>query len=80
MGDGEPPVGGLTEIGANLVERLALGVAARKCGDGGKIAARVWFRADNRGEIDADIDDNGSSSGRGMARDQGPPIDVPYRG
>ena len=31
MGDGEPAFGGLTEVGANLIERLTLGMAAGKC-------------------------------------------------
>src|SRR5437588_459735 len=65
MRHGQPPLGGLPEVGTNLVERLSLGVAAGECRNGSRKAARVWFRADNRGEIHGDIDDDGSS-GRGI--------------
>ena len=79
VGDCDPPLSGLTEVRADFVECLSLGVAARKCGDGGRIAPCVWFRADNRGEIHGDIDDNRRSSGRSMAHGQDPPIVVVYR-
>jgi hypothetical protein len=59
VSDGEPPLGGLPEVGANLFQGLALGVTTGKCWDGGGVAARVGFCADNRGEGNRDIDDNG---------------------
>ena len=34
VGDGEPPLGGFAEVGANLVEGLTLGVTAGKRGNG----------------------------------------------
>ena len=49
--DGEPALGGLTEVGANFVDRLSLRVAARKCKNRGGIAADLRLRADNGGEI-----------------------------
>jgi hypothetical protein len=52
VGDGQPALGGLTKVRANLVESLPLGVAAGKCGNRCGIAAGFWFRVDNRGEID----------------------------
>jgi hypothetical protein len=76
--DGEPALGGFAEIGANLVECLALGVAARQRGDRGRIAASVGLRADDRREIDGDIDDNGRSGGRCIAHGQDPPVLVVY--
>ena len=33
VGDGESPLGGLAEVGANLVKGLTLGVTSGKCGD-----------------------------------------------
>jgi hypothetical protein len=59
VGNGEPPLGGLAQVGADFVECFSLGVTARKCGDGGRIAAGVGFRADNRREMNGNIDDNG---------------------
>jgi hypothetical protein len=41
--DGEPSLGGLAEVGANLVEGLALSVTSGKCGDGSGVAANVGF-------------------------------------
>ena len=55
-GDGKPALGSLAEIGANLVESLALRVAAGKCGDGGGVAACVGLCADNRREDNGGID------------------------
>ena len=65
MGDGEPPLSGLAEVGANLVQGFALSVTAGKCGDGGREAANVRFRADNRCEDDGDVDGNGRGRWRG---------------
>jgi len=74
VGDGEPTLGGLAEVGANLVEGLALGVTAGKCGDGGGVAASFGFWADNRGEDNGDIDGNGRGRGSGVAHGRIPPI------
>jgi hypothetical protein len=78
VGDSEPTLRGFTEVGANLIERFALGMAAGKCGDRGGITAGVWFRADDGGEIDGDIDNYRRGSGRGIAHGQGPPVVVVY--
>jgi hypothetical protein len=67
VGDREPSLGCLAEVGANLVECLALSVTARKCGDGGGIAACVRFWADNRRENYGHIDDDRLDRGSGAA-------------
>ncbi len=45
MGDGEPTLGGLAEVGANLVEGFALRVATGQRGNAGGIAAGLGCRA-----------------------------------
>jgi len=74
VGDGKPSLGGFAEIGANLVEGLALGVTARQCGDRGGEAANIGFWTYNRGEYNREINSKSRSRGSGEAHGKGPPI------
>lgn len=80
MSDGEPPLSGFAEIGADLVEGFALSVATRERRDGSRVASSVGFRANDCRENNGDIDGDGQGWGSRVAHDRVPPIPVVYRG
>jgi hypothetical protein len=68
MGNSEPSLCGLTEVGEHLVESLPLGVTAGQCGNGGGVAPGLGFRTDKGGE---DNGDAGQDKARGCAKQEG---------
>jgi hypothetical protein len=68
------PFRGFTEIRANLVKRLALGVAAGEGGDGSGIAARLGFGSNHRRQDNGDINSQRRGWSSCTAHGQVPPV------